>query len=179
MVARPRTLGAISTTTFLCSYRNTRVSGFVARAKIGCSILAMPSLGMASRTSQMNRSWFACLCGRSATLAPALFSSISSYIECTRFVPHRSDEPRQLPDVGCRPRLCQRRGPQGITIEREKGTLQTYDPRRLSGVAVHREVEHEFSLGDRIQFTAPSKELKVANRELGTIERVRDRVLPA
>jgi ATP-dependent exoDNAse (exonuclease V) alpha subunit len=33
-------------------------------------------------------------------------------------------------------------------------------------------VEHEFSKGDRIQFTAPSKELKVANRELGTIERV-------
>ena len=59
-----------------------------------------------------------------------------------------------------------------ITIEREKGTLQTYDPRRLSGVSVHREVEHEFSKGDRIQFTAPSKELKVANRELGTIERV-------
>jgi ATP-dependent exoDNAse (exonuclease V) alpha subunit len=59
-----------------------------------------------------------------------------------------------------------------ITIEREKGTLQTYDPRRLSGVSVHREVEHEFSKGDRIQFTAPSKKLKVANRELGTIERV-------
>jgi len=55
-----------------------------------------------------------------------------------------------------------------ITIEREKGTLQTYDPRRLSGVTVHREVVHEFSKGDRIQFTAPSKELKVANRELGT-----------
>ena len=59
-----------------------------------------------------------------------------------------------------------------ITIERENGTLQTYDPRRLSGVSVHREVEHEFSKGDRIQFTLPSKELKVANRELGTIENV-------
>ena len=59
-----------------------------------------------------------------------------------------------------------------ITIEREKGTLQSYDPRRLSGVSVHREAEHEFSKGDRIQFTAPSKELKVANRELGTIESV-------
>jgi ATP-dependent exoDNAse (exonuclease V) alpha subunit len=45
-----------------------------------------------------------------------------------------------------------------------------HDPRRLSGV--HREVEREFSKGDRIQFTVPSKELKVANRELGTIERV-------
>ena len=54
-----------------------------------------------------------------------------------------------------------------ITIEREKGTLQTYDPRRLSGVSVHREVEHEFSTGDRVRFTAPSKELKVASPELG------------
>jgi ATP-dependent exoDNAse (exonuclease V) alpha subunit len=39
-------------------------------------------------------------------------------------------------------------------------------------VSVHREEEHEFSKGDRIQLTAPSKKLKVSNRELGTIERV-------
>jgi hypothetical protein len=43
-----------------------------------------------------------------------------------------------------------------ITIERENGTLQSYDPRRLSGVSVHSEVEREFSKGDRIQFT-PSR----------------------
>jgi len=49
---------------------------------------------------------------------------------------------------------------------------QTYDPRRFPGVSVHREVEREFSRGDRIQFTAPSMELAVANHELGTIERV-------
>lgn len=60
-----------------------------------------------------------------------------------------------------------------ITIERENGTQQTYDPRRLSGVAVYQGVQREFSQGDRIQFTAPSRELKVANPELGTIERVR------
>jgi conjugative relaxase-like TrwC/TraI family protein len=59
-----------------------------------------------------------------------------------------------------------------ITIERENGTQQTYDPRRLSGVAVYQEVQREFSQGDRVQFTAPSKELQIANRELGTIERV-------
>ena len=59
-----------------------------------------------------------------------------------------------------------------ITIERENGTQQTYDPRRLSGVAVYQEVQREFSWGDRVQFTAPSKELQIANRELGTIERV-------
>jgi ATP-dependent exoDNAse (exonuclease V) alpha subunit len=59
-----------------------------------------------------------------------------------------------------------------ITIERETRTLQTYDPRRLSGVSLHREAEREFSKGDRVQFTAPSRELHVANRELGTIEQV-------
>jgi conjugative relaxase-like TrwC/TraI family protein len=59
-----------------------------------------------------------------------------------------------------------------LTIEREAGTLQTYDPRRLSGVSVHREAEREFSTGDRVQFTAPSRELHVANRDLGTVEQV-------
>jgi conjugative relaxase-like TrwC/TraI family protein len=59
-----------------------------------------------------------------------------------------------------------------ITIERENGAQETYDPRRLSGVAVYQEVQREFSQGDRVQFTAPSRELQVANREPGTIEQV-------
>jgi len=59
-----------------------------------------------------------------------------------------------------------------ITIERVNGAQQTYDPRRLSGVAVYQEVQREFSQGDRVQFTALSKELQIANRELGTIEAV-------
>jgi ATP-dependent exoDNAse (exonuclease V) alpha subunit len=59
-----------------------------------------------------------------------------------------------------------------ITIERENGAQHTYDPRRLSGVAVYQKVQREFSQGDRVQFTAPSRELQIANRELGTIERV-------
>jgi conjugative relaxase-like TrwC/TraI family protein len=59
-----------------------------------------------------------------------------------------------------------------ITIERENGAQETYDPRRLSGVSVYQEVQREFSQGDRVQFTAPSRELQVANRELGTIEQV-------
>jgi hypothetical protein len=61
-----------------------------------------------------------------------------------------------------------------ITIERETGVHQTYDPRRLSGVAVYHETERAFSEGDRVQFTAPSKDLRVANRELGTIQRIND-----
>jgi conjugative relaxase-like TrwC/TraI family protein len=59
-----------------------------------------------------------------------------------------------------------------ITVERENGAQETYDPRRLSGVSVYQEVQREFSRGDRVQFTAPSRELQVANRELGTIEQV-------
>jgi ATP-dependent exoDNAse (exonuclease V) alpha subunit len=59
-----------------------------------------------------------------------------------------------------------------ITFERENGAQQTYDPRRLSGVAVYQEVQREFSQGDRVQFTAPSKDLQVANRELGTLDQI-------
>ena len=59
-----------------------------------------------------------------------------------------------------------------VAIERENRSAQTYDPRRLSGVSVHREAERGFSNGDRVQFTAPSRELHVANRDLGTVEQV-------
>src|SRR6266851_4090437 len=59
-----------------------------------------------------------------------------------------------------------------ITIEPENEAQQTYEPRRLSGVAVYQEVQREFSQGDRVQFTAPSRELHVTNRELGTVEGV-------
>jgi len=51
----------------------------------------------------------------------------------------------------------------------------TYDPRRLQGVSVYREAERDFAEGDRVQFTAPSKELHVASRELGTIVRLDER----
>jgi ATP-dependent exoDNAse (exonuclease V) alpha subunit len=50
------------------------------------------------------------------------------------------------------------------------GEQTTYDPRRQVGVSVYREQERAFSVGDRIQFTAPNQELKVANRELGTVQ---------
>ena len=59
-----------------------------------------------------------------------------------------------------------------ITIERENGERQSYDPRRLSGVAVYQKVERSFSVGDRVQFTAPSRGLCVANRELGTVVKI-------
>lgn len=59
-----------------------------------------------------------------------------------------------------------------LTVERSAGKLANYDPRRLTGVSVYREVTREFSVGDRIQFTAPDKSLGVANRDLAGIESV-------
>ena len=59
-----------------------------------------------------------------------------------------------------------------LTVELQDGTQRTYDPRRQQGVSVFREEMRSFSVGDRIQFTAPANELKVANRELGTIESI-------
>ncbi len=61
-----------------------------------------------------------------------------------------------------------------LTIELQDGTERTYDPRRQQGVSVFREEMRNFSLGDRIQFTAPANDLRVANRELGTIERIEE-----
>jgi conjugative relaxase-like TrwC/TraI family protein len=59
-----------------------------------------------------------------------------------------------------------------VTVKRENGEQVSYDPRRLQGVTLYRETERAFSEGDRVQFTAPYKEQHVANRELGTIEKI-------
>ncbi|MGH8276818.1 MAG: ATP-dependent DNA helicase, partial [Steroidobacteraceae bacterium] len=59
-----------------------------------------------------------------------------------------------------------------LTVKRENGEQVSYDPRRLHGVTLYRETERAFSEGDRVQFTAPYKEQHVANRELGTIEKM-------
>ena len=57
-----------------------------------------------------------------------------------------------------------------LTVEKSTGELANYDPRRLTGVNVYREVTQAFAAGDRIQFTAPDKSLGVANRDLAVIE---------
>ena len=59
-----------------------------------------------------------------------------------------------------------------LTVEKANEELATYDPRRLTGVSVYQEIEREFSVGDRIQFTAPDKSLGVANRDLAVIEAI-------
>jgi hypothetical protein len=59
-----------------------------------------------------------------------------------------------------------------LTVELQDGTQRTYDPRRQQGVSVFHGDLRSLSAGDRIQFTAPANDLRVANRELGTIESI-------
>jgi len=58
-----------------------------------------------------------------------------------------------------------------VTVKCANGEQVSYDPRRLHGVTLYREMERAFSKGDRVQFTAPNSEQRVANRELGSIEK--------
>lgn len=59
-----------------------------------------------------------------------------------------------------------------VTVKRDTGEQVSYDPRRLHGVTLYKETERAFSEGDRVQFTAPDRERHIANRELGTIEKI-------
>jgi len=59
-----------------------------------------------------------------------------------------------------------------LTVEKANGEFATYDPRRLTGVSVYQQIQREFSVGDRIQFTAPDKSLGVANRDMAVIEAI-------
>jgi conjugative relaxase-like TrwC/TraI family protein len=57
-----------------------------------------------------------------------------------------------------------------ITVQRPDGERVTYDPSRLRGISAYREIEREFAIGDRVQLTAPNRDLQVANRDLGTLK---------
>jgi len=59
-----------------------------------------------------------------------------------------------------------------ITVRKQSGEDVAYNPSRLRGIDAYTEVERNFSVGDRIQFTAPNRELHVASRALGTIEQI-------
>ena len=61
-----------------------------------------------------------------------------------------------------------------LSVDLQNGASVTYDPRRLQGVNVFREVEREFATGDRVQFTKPNKTIGIANRDLGTIDSMQD-----
>lgn len=59
-----------------------------------------------------------------------------------------------------------------LTVERANGAELTYDPRRLHGVNVYKEAQRDFSEGERVQFTGPYREDRIANRQLGTVGRI-------
>lgn len=59
-----------------------------------------------------------------------------------------------------------------LTVQKPDGAEITYDPSRLHGISAYREIERKFAVGDRLQFTAPNKELGVSNRDIGTIEQI-------
>lgn len=59
-----------------------------------------------------------------------------------------------------------------VTVRTDDDRTFSYDPRRLQGVTLYREVERDFAGGDRVQMTAPERERGVPNRELGTVEKI-------
>jgi conjugative relaxase-like TrwC/TraI family protein len=59
-----------------------------------------------------------------------------------------------------------------LRVQRADGSELDYDPVRLQGVNGYREGQLELAEGDRIQFTSPDRRQRIANRELGTVERI-------
>jgi hypothetical protein len=59
-----------------------------------------------------------------------------------------------------------------LTVEKPDGQQITYDPSRLRGISAYREIERKFAVGDRLSFTAPNREMGIANRDLGTIRQI-------
>jgi ATP-dependent exoDNAse (exonuclease V) alpha subunit len=59
-----------------------------------------------------------------------------------------------------------------LTVRRDDSREITYDPKRLQGVTAYQEISRDFAKGDRIQFTAPSRDLQVANRDLAVIQKI-------
>jgi conjugative relaxase-like TrwC/TraI family protein len=57
-----------------------------------------------------------------------------------------------------------------LTVQfRDNGRVVTYDPRRAFGVQLYESAERSFANGERIQFTSPWNEQRIANRETGRI----------
>jgi ATP-dependent exoDNAse (exonuclease V) alpha subunit len=56
-----------------------------------------------------------------------------------------------------------------LTVQFQKtGRTVTYDPRRAFGVQIYERAERSLAIGERIQFTAPWNDRRIANRETGT-----------
>jgi conjugative relaxase-like TrwC/TraI family protein len=60
-----------------------------------------------------------------------------------------------------------------LTVQfRDTGRIVTYDPRRAFGVQIYEVADRAFANGERIQFTSPWNDQRIANRETGTILKV-------
>jgi conjugative relaxase-like TrwC/TraI family protein len=59
-----------------------------------------------------------------------------------------------------------------LTVRCDDGRDVSYDPKRLQGISAYQEISRDFAKGDRIQFTAPCRELQVSNRDLATIQKI-------
>jgi conjugative relaxase-like TrwC/TraI family protein len=59
-----------------------------------------------------------------------------------------------------------------LTVQTVDGRRVQYDPSRLRGISAYTETQRLFAAGDRIQWTAPNRELGIANRDLGTIQKI-------
>jgi conjugative relaxase-like TrwC/TraI family protein len=59
-----------------------------------------------------------------------------------------------------------------IMVQRDIEGIVSYDPSRLRGIDAYRETEKNFAVGDRLQMTAPYRDLDLPNRALGTVEQI-------
>jgi ATP-dependent exoDNAse (exonuclease V) alpha subunit len=59
-----------------------------------------------------------------------------------------------------------------ITVQRDIGGIVSYDPSRVQGIDAYRETEKSFAVRDRLQMTAPYRDLDLPNRALGTVEQI-------
>jgi len=62
-----------------------------------------------------------------------------------------------------------------IAVRTEDGRVVDYDPKRPRGVEVFRRELRALAVGDRIQFRAPDRALKLANGDFATITALEDR----
>ena len=61
-----------------------------------------------------------------------------------------------------------------IMVQRDTGGIVSYDPARVRGIDAYRRAEKSFAVGDRLQMTAPYRDLDLPNRALGTVEQIAD-----
>lgn len=59
-----------------------------------------------------------------------------------------------------------------VTVKQDDGRVVKYDPAKLKGVSIYEPETRSFAEGDRVQFTAPSRPLQVANRDMGTVKHI-------